>query len=379
MLPTLIAATDPQHYQLYLDQKINAVQNLLQQAGLELPPAQIFPSPPEFYRMRCEFGVFKDGEDIKYAMYVPGSRPRERILMDQFRGAHQAINEGMAALRAELYGRHPLKPGLFETDFLCSQDGQLVISLNYHRRFDEAFAADLRKLKETLTARGLKVNLTARARGMKVVCDSEEVLETYHLTDRDTKLYQVEGTFSQPNAAACTQMLNFARRCAQDCRARDLLELYCGSGTFTTALADCFRQVLATEVARVPAQTALRNLSLNNINNVKLCRLNAVETAQALQGVRQFNRLILNNIEIKDYDFSTLIIDPPRAGIADPEVLAFDARFERIIYISCGPTSLASDLQFLCRTHRIEQLAFFDQFPYTDHLESGLLLVRKQP
>ncbi|MGN0894549.1 MAG: hypothetical protein ACI4ND_06080 [Succinivibrio sp.] len=45
--------------------------------------------------------------------------------------------------------------------------------------------------------------------------------------------------------------------------------------------------------------------------------------------------------------------------------------------MSCGPASLASDLAYLTKTHNIEKLAFFDQFPYTDHLESGVLLTKK--
>lgn len=377
MLPTLIGKTDPENYQRYLDQKIEKVLQLFSSAGLEIPAPEIFPSPPEFYRMRCEFALYKDEDEIRFAMYVPSSKPKERILLNEFRGAHQAINAGMAALQQALSGKHPLKPGLFETDFLCTQDGQLIISLDYHRKFDEAFVQELRKLRDTLRTGGLKVDLIARARRQKILCDKEEVLETYHLKDKDCRLYQVEGTFSQPNAACCTHMLNFARECAEGCKERDLLELYCGSGTFTTALADCFRQVLATEVARVPTRTALKNLALNGITNVKLCRLDAVETAQALSGVREFNRLTLNDINIRDYNFSTLLVDPPRCGIGDPDALSFDARFERIIYISCGPQSLCEDLKVLTKTHRIERLAFFDQFPYTDHIESGVLLSRR--
>ena len=156
-----------------------------------------------------------------------------------------------------------------------------------------------------------------------------------------------------------------------------LLQLYCGSGTFTATLAPCYRKVLATEVARVPTQNALRNLEKNNSDNVKLVRLSAVEVTQALNRERTFNRLQQKDVDLNEYDFKTLLIDPPRAGLQDEAALKFTARFDRVIYISCGPESFASDLQFLTKTHRIEKLAFFDQFPYTRHLESGALLVRR--
>ena len=53
-----------------------------------------------------------------------------------------------------------------------------------------------------------------------------------------------------------------------------------------------------------------------------------------------------------------------------------DARFNKVIYISCGPESLVKDLTYLTKTHKITKIAFFDQFPYTNHLETGVLLER---
>ena len=172
-------------------------------------------------------------------------------------------------------------------------------------------------------------------------------------------------------------MVQFARDCCKDCGDTDLIELYCGSGTFTVCLADLFRKVFSTEVSRVPTLTALKNIEKNHITNTKIARLSAVEVAQALQGVREFNRLKQIDVDIHDYNLNTLLIDPPRSGLEHKEALDFTASFKRVIYISCGPQSLASDLEYLSRTHKIQKLAFFDQFPYTDHLETGVLLVKK--
>lgn len=80
--------------------------------------------------------------------------------------------------------------------------------------------------------------------------------------------------------------------------------------------------------------------------------------------------------ELQDYDFSTVLVDPPRAGL-DAATLAQVQRFERIIYISCNPDTLADNLQTLTQTHRLERLAFFDQFPYTHHAECGVYLTKK--
>ncbi|RZI81367.1 MAG: tRNA (uridine(54)-C5)-methyltransferase TrmA, partial [Pseudomonas sp.] len=94
----------------------------------------------------------------------------------------------------------------------------------------------------------------------------------------------------------------------------------------------------------------------------------------ALNEVRPFRRL--QGIDLKSYQFGTVFVDPPRAGM-DPDTCELTRRFERILYISCNPETLAANIAQLHDTHRIERCALFDQFPYTHHMESGVLLVRR--
>lgn len=69
-------------------------------------------------------------------------------------------------------------------------------------------------------------------------------------------------------------------------------------------------------------------------------------------------------------------MDPPRAGLDDTtRALAKD--YENIIYISCNPETLHRDLLELTKTHEIDTFALFDQFAYTNHIESGVILSRK--
>mgnify|MGYP003678465744 FL=1 len=78
---------------------------------------------------------------------------------------------------------------------------------------------------------------------------------------------------------------------------------------------------------------------------------------------------------IGDFNLRSLFVDPPRAGL-DENTVATAAQFENIIYISCNPVSLAMNLRSLRQTHCITALALFDQFPYTDHMECGVVLRR---
>ena len=103
-------------------------------------------------------------------------------------------------------------------------------------------------------------------------------------------------------------------------------------------------------------------------------RLSAEELTQALNEVRPFRRLA--GIDLKSYSFGSVFVDPPRAGM-DPDTCELTRRFERILYISCNPETLAQNIAQLADTHRIERCALFDQFPYTHHMEAGVLLVRR--
>ena len=184
---------------------------------------------------------------------------------------------------------------------------------------------------------------------------------------------QVENSFTQPNAAVNCKMLEWAIDCTQGSQG-DLLELYCGNGNFSIALTQNFRKVLATEIAKPSVAAAQFNIAENGIDNLQIIRMSAEEFTQAMNGVREFNRL--KGIDLKAYQCNTIFVDPPRAGL-DPDTVKLVQNYDRILYISCNPHTLCENLQTLSQTHRIEKAALFDQFPYTDHMESGVWLVRK--
>lgn len=377
MLKPLLTATDPAHYEEYLQEKIAAATDMLQSYDLRLPQFDVFRSEPEFYRMRAEFAVFQEQGKLSFAMFEKHGRDKQRLFLDSFPVACRSINQGMHLLQKYAPDFEEITCRLFAVSFLAASDDSLVISLNYHRHLDASlWKTAALKLRERLHAEGLRAELLGRARKQKITALSDTITETLKVAGKNIRWLQTEGCFTQPNAGICRPLLEFARSCAADCQDRDLLELYCGSGTFTVCLAELFRKVLATEVNRAATAGALKNLALNGVVNTKVIRLSAVEVAEALQGTREFTRLKLASVDPRAYDFSTLLIDPPREGLKFDSARAFASRFQRIIYISCSPNSLGEDLQYLTRTHHIARLAFFDQFPYTPHLESGVLLLK---
>ena len=243
-----------------------------------------------------------------------------------------------------------------------------MITLWYHRTLDEHWHTAANKL-----AADLNVSIIGRSKGKRDVIGHDYVIEKLEVGGRTFSYRQPEGAFTQPNGTVNQKMLNWAYDALGD-RPDDLLELYCGNGNFTLPLATRVRKVLATEISKTSVNAALSNLDENAVDNVTLVRLSAEELTEALNEVRPFRRL--HGIDLKSYEFGSVFVDPPRAGM-DPDTCELTRRFDNILYISCNPETLAANIAQLHDTHRITQCAMFDQFPWTHHMESGVLLTRR--
>ncbi|MGE8304857.1 tRNA (uridine(54)-C5)-methyltransferase TrmA [Pseudomonas sp. B21-031] len=359
------AAFDPSSYATQLDAKVARLRELLAPFGA--PEPAVFDSPREHYRLRAEFRLWREDGQRHYAMFAPGEK-HKAILIEDFPIASERINDLMPRLKAAWQASEALSNRLFQVEFLTTLAGDAMVTMCYHRPLDEAWEVAARQLADELG-----VSLIGRSKGKRLVIGRDYAVEQLDVAGRVFSYRQPEGAFTQPNGAVNQKMLSWAFDAMGE-REDDLLELYCGNGNFTLPLATRARQVLATEISKTSVNAALSNLDENGVDNVRLVRLSAEELTQALNDVRPFRRL--EGIDLKSYAFGTVFVDPPRAGM-DPDTCELTRRFERILYISCNPETLAANIEQLQDTHRIERCALFDQFPYTHHMESGVLLVRR--
>ena len=356
---------DPATYDAQLAEKAARLVELL--APFDAPAPDVFDSPREHYRLRTEFRLWREDGQRHYAMFEQGDK-HTPILIDSFPIASRRINELMPQLKAAWQASETLSFKLFQVEFLTTLSGDALITLAYHRPLNDAWQTEAEQLAEKLG-----VSIVGRSKGKRIVIGRDYVTEQLTVAGRTFSYRQPEGAFTQPNGEVCQKMLNWAYDVLGE-RNDDLLELYCGNGNFTLPLATRVPKVLATEISKSSVNAALANLDDNGIDNVSLVRLSAEELTQALNEVRPFRRLA--GIDLKSYTFGSVFVDPPRAGM-DPDTCELTRRFERILYISCNPETLAANIAQLHDTHRIERCALFDQFPYTHHMESGVLLVRK--
>lgn len=362
---------DPARYDIELQRKLERFKGTLE--GLNCPEIDVYDSAPSGFRLRAEFRIWHEGGRAHYAMNRPGEK--RPYIISSFPIAGELIARLMTPLLDAINANLTLSRKLFSLEFLTTLSGEVLVTLIYHRSLDDHW----QQAAEALQAE-LKIMIIGRSRKQKRVLERDYVTETLHVDGMPYHYQQVESGFTQPNARVNEKMLGWASACCAQIATEgstdsDLLELYCGNGNFTAVLAQHFRGVLATEISKISVRSAEANFSLNNVHNVTVVRMSSEEFTQALNGERPFRRLA--EINLRDFNFTTIFVDPPRAGL-DDGTLELARRFETILYVSCNPETLRSNLDVLNSTHQIVRTAIFDQFPWTHHLESGVLLKRRK-
>ncbi|RUO59365.1 tRNA (uridine(54)-C5)-methyltransferase TrmA [Pseudidiomarina marina] len=361
-------AINSDDYQIQLSNKVELLKSML--APFAVSEIDVYESPKTHYRMRAEFRVWHDGDDLFYIMFNPDTR--EKIRVDSFPVANELINDLMPAILDYVRGRPNLRKKLFQVEFLTTTTNEALVSLIYHRQLDETWQREALELKHDLSKFG-KIEIVGRAKKQKLCLEKDWVVETLIIDEKPYRFQQVENSFTQPNAAVNQHMVSWALNATKGSHG-DLLELYCGNGNFSLPLAQNFNRVLATEISKTSVASARYNCELNDIHNVTVVRMSAEEFSAVMAGDRESRRA--NEAEIESFDCRTVLVDPPRAGL-DADTVELVRNYDSIVYISCNPETLVENLESLQSTHNVSRAALFDQFPYTHHMEAGVILKRK--
>jgi 23S rRNA (uracil1939-C5)-methyltransferase len=165
--------------------------------------------------------------------------------------------------------------------------------------------------------------------------------------------------FLQTNTEMAEQLYALAREYARLTGTENVYDLYCGTGTIGLALAADARSVWGLEISEEAVACAIENAELNGIENARFFAGNVGQTVEELQEEAGHADLV--------------VVDPPRAGLAGKALRRTGALgAARIVYVSCNPTTLASDLQVLRDEYgyELERCRPVDMFPHTPHVES---------
>jgi len=173
------------------------------------------------------------------------------------------------------------------------------------------------------------------------------------------------GAFLQTNTAMAERLYSLAREYAALTGTENVLDLYCGTGTVALALARDAAEMWGLEISEEAVACAIENAELNGIENARFFAGNVGQT--------------LDELVERSGKADVVVVDPPRAGLAGKALRRTGALgAERIVYISCNPTTLASDVQVLRDEFGYELVRCrpVDMFPHTPHVESVSLLTR---
>ena len=313
-------------------------------------------SPAYGYRSRCEFGY----KNNFYTMYSPSG---EIVYLNTFAIARPFIQALMPKLLNQINKSNVLKTKLFQINFRSNRKNRVLVSLIYHKLLDDKIKGLADKIANILD---ISINLRSKNNLYSTHCD---LLED-DIENLETILYQTDQSFYQPNYFHMPEMVTKTMSFIKD--PKDLLELYCGSGTFSLPMRKLFNKIFATENNRQSIRCLNKSIDEQNIKNIFHARLSAEEVCELFAG-RVFKRM--NGINISDFNFSHVLVDPPRAGL-DKDVISLISKFKNIIYISCNYETYERDVKNL-KGFTIKNIEIFDQFPNTKHLEIVSLLSRK--
>jgi 23S rRNA (uracil1939-C5)-methyltransferase len=171
--------------------------------------------------------------------------------------------------------------------------------------------------------------------------------------------------FLQTNTRMAERLYGVAREFAALSRHETVYDLYCGIGTIGLVLARDALTVWGIDVSEESIACALENAELNGITNAAFFAGNVGES--------------LAELHERSGDPDVVVVDPPRAGLAGKALRRLgDIRAPRIVYVSCNPTTLASDSKRLREEYGYElrRARPVDMFPHTPHIETVALLER---
>ena len=169
-------------------------------------------------------------------------------------------------------------------------------------------------------------------------------------------------SFFQTNSLGAEVLYETARGYVGETKDKVVFDLYSGTGTIAQIIAPVAKKVVGVEIVEEAVEAARENAVLNGLSNCEFI------TGDVLK--------VIDEITDKP---DLIILDPPRDGI-HPKALEKIIRFgvNRLVYISCKPTSLVRDLEVLqAQEYRVERVCAVDMFPATANVETVVLLEKK--
>ena len=174
------------------------------------------------------------------------------------------------------------------------------------------------------------------------------------------------GSFYQVNSVQTEVLYRKAIKLAGLKGTETVIDAYCGIGTISLACAGAAKNVIGIELNQDAVADAIKNKKLNRISNVAFICGDAGE--------------VMERMASEGNTGDVVFMDPPRSGSSESFMDSVAVLHPaKVVYISCGPESLARDLEYFKTIgYRTKNITPVDMFPHTEHVECCCLLTRKE-
>ncbi len=245
-----------------------------------------------------------------------------------------------------------------QIDFCVDSVSQ--VSLVVH--FTGTDIAGLHSALQKMVDAGLSLHLQSGRNGLaKTMCKGISQSITPE-TDAVLQLGFPPGGFTQINLKQNMRLVKEVLHGAIKSGQEKVLDLYCGVGNFSLPLARICAEVVGVEEYAPGVKAAINNARNNSLDNVRFIAGRAERVIEQLS---------------KSTRFDTVVLDPPRNGAAQVIKVLLQMQPERIVYVSCDPTTMARDLSVLLQNgYNILSARPVDMFPQTWHIEGIAILSR---
>lgn len=365
-------------YQEQLKFKERKVRDNLERIGgfKEIPMEPIMGmEEPYHYRNKAQFpiGTDKNGEIITgfYAGRTHDIIPNTRCYLgvDVNEEILNIVLNFMKTYHISAYdetnGKGLVRHVLIRTGFTSKEIMVCVVMNGKKLPHSEKLVEELVKI-EGMTSITLNVN----TKKTNVILGDEIILlwgETYIQDNIGDIVYQISPlSFYQVNPVQTKKLYETALEYADLKGEETVWDLYCGIGTISLFLAQKAKQVYGVEIVPQAIEDAKRNAKLNGIENAEFYVGKAEE--------------VLPELYDKEGIYAdVIVVDPPRKG-CDEKCLETIVKMapKRVVYVSCDSATLARDLKYLGeRGYEVRRVRACDMFPMTGHVETVVLLQRK--
>ncbi len=197
----------------------------------------------------------------------------------------------------------------------------------------------------------------------EIVFGNGYIIELLNNGVRNLKFRISPNSFFQTNTKQCEKLFKEGLNLLDINQNDSVLDLYCGAGAISIFISEYVKKVFGVELLEDAIKDAKTNAKLNNINNIDFIQ----------SDIKDF----LKSNENLEQNFNIIILDPPRSGL-HPDIckILSETNFEKILYISCNPSTQARDIKIICSKgkYKILNLQPVDMFPNTIHVENICLL-----